>query len=584
MKGLRWMHGWVVLALLWGCSAGDLTTGIVARGEDGGTEDGLGDGDRVPGCSAGDDADGDGIADALEGSQDPDGDGVPNRQDDDSDGDGVPDSEEQRGRPPCVFTDSDGDGAPDFLDPDSDNDGLTDGEERAAGTDPTAVDTDGDGVTDLGEVRGTGSDPLDAADGLPEGDFFVVLPYGSMEERRLRFGTDIEVADVFFLLDMTGSMGGERTNLIRGLVDTIVPGIQAEIDDVWFGVGGFDDYPTGSYGWNCRTFGTPRCDLPFYLLKGMGPAEEDRGGWSIPSGATRCPVDVSVRNIGRITGMPNGRPDILDAVEGLPCHGGADSPESYVPALWATATGMGLSWPGGSIPGRTCEMVLDREGTARGYPCFRPGALPIVLLFGDARFHNGPGGSAPYSFPAPTYDQAVEELNRIGARVIGIHSGASPRDYEALAMATGTVRADGTPLVFQINGDGSGLDRTIVDAVTELVGGTPQDVNTRTENVMGNPDEFDATQFIRAIVPLEGYGPGGAAGTGYDSKDDTTFYQVIPGTTVEFRVDFYNDVRPPGETAEIFKAKIIVVGNGVADLDARNVYIVVPPEGGIVFI
>ncbi len=570
----KWVVASLVLMCSWGCSAGELTTGIVSQGGD--EDDGLGDGDRVPGCDAGDDIDGDGIADALEGSQDPDGDGIPNREDDDSDGDGVPDSEEQRGRPPCVFTDSDGDGSPDFLDPDSDNDGLPDGEERAAGTDPTVVDTDGDGVTDLGEVRGTGTDPTDPSDTLPEGDFFVVLPYGSMEQRRLRFGTDIEIADVFFLVDMTGSMRQERTNLIRGLVDTIVPGIQSEIDDVWFGAGGFDDFPYGGYG--------SGNDQPFYLLKGMGPAEEDRGRWSLSAGPTMCPSNSATKDIGEIMGMPNGRWDILDAVEGLPCHSGLDAPESYVPALWATATGMGLSWPGGSIPGRTCEVVPDREGTARGYPCFRPGALPIILLFGDAPFHNGPDGWASYSFPAPTYDQAVEELTRIGARVVGIHSGGNPGHYEALAMATGTVRADGTPLVFRINGDGSGLDRTIVDAVAELVGGTPQDVNTRTENVPGNPDDFDATQFIKAIVPIEGYGPGGAPGMGYDSKDSTTFYRVIPGTTVEFRVDFYNDVRPPGVTAEIFKAKIVVVGNGVADLDSRNVYIVVPPEGGIVFI
>jgi hypothetical protein len=137
--------------------------------------------------------------------------------------------------------------------------------------------------------------------------------------------------------------------------------------------------------------------------------------------------------------------------------------------------------------------------------------------------------------------------------------------------------------VFTISGDGSGLDSTVVNAVAELVGGTPQDVSTRTQNVPGNPDEFDATLFIKSIVPLEGYRDG-IEGTGYDSKDATTFYGVIPGTLVDFTIDFWNDVRPPAATAQIFKAKIIVVGNGVADLDSRNVYIVVPPEGGTILI
>ena len=83
----------------------------------------------------------------------------------------------------------------------------------------------------------------------------------------------------------------------------------------------------------------------------------------------------------------------------MPCHGGSDGPESYVPALYSTATGMGLTWPTGMIPGRTCEMIPDETGPRRGYPCFRPGALPIILLFGDANFHNGPGAMYAYGCP-----------------------------------------------------------------------------------------------------------------------------------------------------------------------------------------
>jgi hypothetical protein len=152
-----------------------------------------------------------------------------------------------------------------------------------------------------------------------------------------------------------------------------------------------------------------------------------------------------------------------------------------------------------------------------------------------------------------------------------------------IARDTGAVRADGSPLCFELGISGTGITSEVVDAIAQLVGGTPQDVNTRTENVPGNPDEFDATLFIKSIVPLEGYS-GGVPGTGYTSKDMTTFYGVIPGTLVDFTIDFWNDVRLPAATAQIFKAKIIVVGNGVADLDERNVYIVVPPEGGTILI
>jgi hypothetical protein len=255
---------------------------------------------------------------------------------------------------------------------------------------------------------------------------------------------------------------------------------------------------------------------------------------------------------------------------------------------------MGLDWPScGSlcVPARgVCPTYPDEIGTRRGYPCFRPGSLPIVILFGDYNHHNDSTGADSYSFGGPSYAETSAALNGIGARVIGIWSqGAGRDDYEAIARDTGAVRADGTPLVFNIDPSGTGLDSTVVDAVADLVGGTPQDVDTTTENITSppNPDNFDGTLFIKSIVPFEGYNGGVSGpmpGVTYESKDATTFYQVIPGTQVEFTVDFWNDVRPPAETAQIFRARIVVMGNGVARLDERMVYIVVPPEGSVILI
>ncbi|MFM1898926.1 MAG: hypothetical protein RL577_1166 [Bacteroidota bacterium] len=68
------------------------------------------------------DADGDGILDRLEGYADADKDGKPNFLDLDSDGDSIPDSLEGSG-------DVDGDGKPNFLDSDSDGDGIPDRDE-----------------------------------------------------------------------------------------------------------------------------------------------------------------------------------------------------------------------------------------------------------------------------------------------------------------------------------------------------------------------------------------------------------------------------------------------------------------------
>jgi hypothetical protein len=237
-----------------------------------------------------------------------------------------------------------------------------------------------------------------------------------------------------------------------------------------------------------------------------------------------------------------------------------------------------------------CPSIPDEPAPRRGYPCFRPGALPIVVLVTDVAWHNGPGGSNGYtgfSPPSHTFDEAVAAMNAIGARFIGVSVGGGGRsEAEEMGRQTGSVDGSGTPLVY--DSSGGEVSDAIIMGIETLVGGTPQDVSTRTENVAGNPDGFDATQFIKNIVPFEGYGPAGESGpipgVTYASKDGTTFYEVIPGTQVEFTIDFWNDVRPTPARTEIHQAKIIVVGNGVADLDFRNVYIVVPPTGGVILI
>ncbi|MCX5768772.1 MAG: hypothetical protein NTZ09_00655 [Candidatus Hydrogenedentes bacterium] len=75
------------------------------------------------------DEDLDGIADEVEGDDDPDHDGLPNWRDVDSDGDGLLDSDEG-------VDDVDSDGLPNYLDLDSDNDGASDHQELLYGSDP----------------------------------------------------------------------------------------------------------------------------------------------------------------------------------------------------------------------------------------------------------------------------------------------------------------------------------------------------------------------------------------------------------------------------------------------------------------
>jgi len=552
-------------------------------------------GTPVKGCQPGVDGDGDGIADVIDGNFDHDGDGVLSRQDLDSDGDGLSDTEERRGAGPCANVDSDGDGFMDHLDTDSDDDGLSDTRERELGTDPTSVDSDGDGVTDLAEVDGSRTDPLDPTSTISPGDFFVVLPFeGPTEVRSLRFGTDIAIADVFFLMDSTGSMTMEIGNVQVRMERVIIPGVEALIPDVHFGAGGFADFPVGDHGFR-------RLDVPYYHLSDIVAPDQDLGLF--------IPGDTSADVAHFEPTGPNGTSDIVDAVRSYPRRsGGTTACEAGAEALYQTATAEGVAWVDsfdneGAVPAKTCAQVPDEIGLRRGYPCFRPGALPIIVYVSDACFHN----PLPSRFPlntaegsrcdydnvptAHTYEEALSALRDIGARVVALSSADIPAypGYPAtahmcqLAEDTGSVRADGSPLCFEIGPSGTMIDSDIVNAIAELVGGTPQDVGTRLENVPGNPDNFDATQFIQSIVPVEGFRDG-LFGAGYASKDDTVFHGVIPGTQVEFSVEFHNDARPPPTVAEIHQARIIVVGNGVADLDSRNVYIIVPPEGGTILI
>jgi hypothetical protein len=462
---------------------------------------------------------------------------------------------------------------------DSDMDGVTDLDELAHGTDPNNSDTDGDGVSDFAESL-TGGDPLASDDhgGLAPGDFFVVLPYeGDHALRDLEFGTNIGVADVYFLIDTTGSMGGPLAN-VQSSLSRISAELTTVIPDLQMGVGHHDDFPFGDDLFN--SYGTP------------GPVSTIGDGIPGPN------HDVPYENMQSITANLS---DVQAGLNALTLGSGNDGPESQTEGLYQVATGEGATWTGSTtftLNRRDCFAVPDEIGPRRGYPCFRPGSLPIIVLVSDVTWHNGSGldaggfcGDPACTYagisPAPhTFDQAANALNDIGARFIGVAvNGGSRPDQEAMARATGSVDGSGTPLVF--DSSGGEVSDAIITGIQSLVGGTPQDVSTTTENVTGNPHDQDARLFIKAIVPVEGYrgtvrGP--MPGVTYTSHDEAVFYGVVPGTFVTFNVDFWNDVVPPPSIVEVYQARIIVLGNGVARLDTRRVFILVPPDGHTILI
>jgi hypothetical protein len=62
--------------------------------------------------------------------------------------------------------------------------------------------------------------------------------------------------------------------------------------------------------------------------------------------------------------------------------------------------------------------------------------------------------------------------------------------------------------------------------------------------------------------------------------DLSTFFGVVPGTRVLFRITFRNDVFPGESHVALFRAHIDVTAGSSAVLDTRDVYIVVPAVPG----
>jgi hypothetical protein len=550
-------------------SMGSVLLALVAAGCTSGKRP-VSPGDRDSGvppiaCTNTADTDGDGLFDEYEGRgiTDSDGDGTPDSLDTDSDNDGISDAEESGGMGGCRARNSDEDGIPDYLDNDSDNDGLSDREEREVyGTDPYNADSDSDGFTDTAEVA-TGHNPLDAADTIPADDYYVVLPYGSPEQiRDLRFGTNLRKADVFFMLDRTGSMTGEVAELKTSLA-SVVTRMAASISDIGVGVGGFAGFGGPGSGGCMTVFGIESCndgpagDVPFNLY-GV-----------ITTDTVQMQTDVGL----------------------LQANLGGANWASSNEALFQAATGRGIApWLGP----QSCPTIPDEYSPRFGYPCFRPGALPIMVVMTDTSSKNGPLVDATHTYnpadftlgpPPATYEQTLTELRGIGARVIGVVSGievyppSAQEQFTVWARETGTVDATGTPIVFSISDAGTGLGDSLVEAVRKLAEETPQDISTTVRDGADYPaglPPVDAGGFIKAVTPFEAYDGAVLVDATTIPRDDMQFYSVTPGVQVIFNVHFLNDFIAPTRSSQIYRATIVVLGSAIAELDQREVVIVVP--------
>ncbi len=467
------------------------------------------------------DSDDDGIPDLYEGVDDPDKDGLPNFIDKDSDGDGIEDYVENGETIPPL--DSDKDGTYDFLDLDSDNDGLSDAQELEFGSDPKLKDTDGDTFDDFTEFI-FGSNPKDPDSGIPENAFYIILPYESDPViKNLDFSTDIKKVDVLILVDLSGSMLEEHTNLKNGIKTTIIDGVKAEIPDSAFGLVKFGTLNYQAF--NMTATMTTDADLVKNAVDGISSAD----GW-----AEYHEFAMYASLVGDA---------ITEQIKY--CYNDGLFSDDYKTD--------NISQPAVSCPAGTY-----------GRACFRNESLPIMIMASDENFYHLDDKGKKWEWQSgfeKTKDIVIAEMNKVNAKFIGINTVGDSRDpqadYDYMAAGTGSVNALGQNFNQKFSSDGTGFSQKIVDAVVELTNNIQIDITTKAKHIDNVYGVTDTTKFIKSLSP-------------------DSFPDVKPGQTVTFDVTFENTIYE-NETYEskVFSAVINVLGDG-SFLDSREVFIVVP--------
>lgn len=493
-------------------------------------------------CGAGDlDPDEDGIPNSLEGCEDLDGDSLPNCMDNDSDGDGFPDKTECSSQP-CQ--DTDGDGDPDFLDKDSDNDGLFDKDEKDYNTDPYNKDTDGDGSDDLAEIV-YGSDPTNDGSRIPEGLFYVVLPFNAKYNvsRTWEFDTDISKIDVAFMLDLSGSMEDEQANLKEKIKTDVVEKV--------------------------KTLHEGTLDAAYAFVHFM---DFDSDMDKVYKVDTLITTDID---------------ELKTAIDSTPTPWGGT--ECHWLVLYAATISEDIYGPcqptglDGLMNKATCNIPKpDCSGRVgdRGGLCFREKSMPLLIMITD----EGPTDTKMPPMNELASTLSMQTLLEQSAKFIGIDSSSTSGNstiskfFETVAEFTGTLDKNGKSFNFTVGSDavaadGKAMSEKIGEAIENLTSFVQMDVWVAgNSNQICNGTDMSAANFIIGGFPIKAEPPEGAQ----IDEANMKFLKVNPGTVVTFDVQFHNDFCP-NPTAEpvLYKAEAMVLGEG-AYLSKKEVQIIVP--------
>lgn len=516
------------------------------------------------------DSDNDNISDLQESGDDTDFDGIRDRYDDDSDNDGLPDiAEAGDANPQTPAVDSDNDGIANFRDPDSDNDGLSDGDEIAAGTDPTKADTDGDGVNDLVE-QAAGTDPNDPLDNpQANGDFVFVIPYQeptTPPQDTLKFRTNIQFADVYFLLDQTGSMDVEFPAM-KNNVPTII-----------------GDLTCASSGTSCAI--DENCAMGEVCFQGGCIQDPVLAPGCVPNLWTGAGVFNNCNtyhNQMRLQADGTATANAINA-EGFP--GGSEA-VLQSPACVADPS---LCTNGNKNCGAEPSVV-----NPIGCPGYRPEAVRILVQITDAGDQAADSCSAvntPQLTGAELVAQDIKYVGIYGTTDAGGAPCASAQTCTTeIGAASQTLNANNQPFVY------AAADAAIVNATKQAILDIVRDVplNTNLDAADDASDAVDALQFIdylevnisgqgncQMIDPVADVGVGGLPATNGDSRDDA-FPELLPGSRVcwDLHPVVSNTTVPATDVPQLYKATLTVRGDG-SPLDSRDVYFLIPPKDVVI--
>lgn len=248
----------------------------------------------------------------------------------------------------------------------------------------------------------------------------------------------VSKADVFFLMDDTGSMGG-TINAVKAAASALLTQLQGQITDVAFGVGSYDRDPSESTN---RVVDGRNVDP-------IGPA--------LSSPYTQQQA------------VTTNTASVQNAINSWAASGGGDLPEANFFALHQIAT------DGAATDGLGTDDAGLGTGLATGW---RPGAARFVVWFGDASSHTATVDEA----------EAIAALTANNVTVIGMNNSGAGSGIDLFSQASNITNATGGVM---FNNFSSTPTSDVAGQIADLVGEAGSTLDLTLEVDGGIPDGLD---------------------------------------------------------------------------------------------